>query len=68
MNAPLPAHLLPEIAQRKTPAAFIDALKARFLKRCSTALVVRAQHGRDESSFAAPPPKKTLHNPRYGEI
>ena len=68
MNAPLPTHLLPEIAQRETPAAFIDALKARFSERCSTALVVREQHGRDESSFAAPPPKETLHNPRHGEI
>jgi D-lactate dehydrogenase (cytochrome) len=56
MNAPLPTHLLPEIAQRETPTALIDALKARFAERCSTALVVREQHGRDESSFAAPPP------------
>ena len=56
MNAPLPVHLLPEIAQRDTPAAFIDALKTRFAAQCSTALVVREQHGRDESSFVAPPP------------
>ena len=56
MNAPLPEHLLPEIRQRETPAALIAALKARFGERCSTALVVREQHGRDESSFAAPPP------------
>ncbi|MDB5744978.1 MAG: FAD-binding protein [Polaromonas sp.] len=56
MNAPLPDHLLPEILQRETPPALIDALKARFAERCSTALVVREQHGRDESSFAAPPP------------
>ncbi|HQS30327.1 FAD-linked oxidase C-terminal domain-containing protein [Polaromonas sp.] len=56
MNAPLPVHLLPEIAQRDTPAALIDALKTRFAAQCSTALVVREQHGRDESSFAAPPP------------
>ena len=55
MNAPLPTHLLPEIAQRETPAAFIDELKARFAECFSTALVVREQHGRDESSFAAPP-------------
>jgi D-lactate dehydrogenase (cytochrome) len=34
----------------------MDALKARFAERCSTALVVREQHGRDESSFEAPPP------------
>ena len=56
MNAPLPDHLLPEILQRETPQALIDALKTRFAERCSTALVVREQHGRDESSFAAPPP------------
>ena len=49
MNAPLPSHLLPEIAQRETPAAFIDALKQRFADRCSTALVVREQHGRRRS-------------------
>jgi len=56
MNAPLPQHLLPEIRQRETPAALIAVLKARFAERCSTALVVCEQHGRDESSFAAPPP------------
>ncbi len=56
MNAPLPDHLLPEMRQRETPQALIDALKSRFAERCSTALVVREQHGRDESSFAAPPP------------
>ena len=58
MNAPTSKnHLLPEINQREVPAALIDALKARFEGRCSTALVVREQHGRDESSFDAPPPQ-----------
>src|SRR5450756_94174 len=57
MNATTPySHLVPEINQRKVPQAFIDALKTRFAERCSTALVVREQHGRDESSFEAPPP------------
>ncbi|MDP2256456.1 MAG: FAD-dependent oxidoreductase, partial [Polaromonas sp.] len=56
MNAPLPDHLLPEIRLRDTPPALLEALKARFAERCSLALVVREQHGRDESSFAAPPP------------
>lgn len=57
MNAPTPAaHLVPEIHQREIPAALIDALKARFGANCSTAMAVREQHGRDESSFAAPPP------------
>ncbi len=56
MNAPLPGHLLPEIRLRETPPALIDALKAHFGERCSTALAVREQHGRDESSFSVPPP------------
>ena len=57
MNAPIElTHLVPAINQRDVPAALIDALKARFGDRCSTALVVREQHGRDESSFHAPPP------------
>ncbi|MFC5521886.1 FAD-binding oxidoreductase [Polaromonas jejuensis] len=60
MNAPIPQHLIPEIHQRETPAALIDALKTRFAERCSTALVVREQHGRDESSFAAPPPAAVI--------
>ena len=38
------------------PQALIDALKARFAAQCSTAMAVREQHGRDESSFEAPPP------------
>ena len=56
MNAPLPFHLLPEMHQREMPAALKDALQQRFAERFSTALVIREQHGRDESSFAAPPP------------
>ena len=56
MNAPLPAHLLPRLEPRPTPPAMIEALKARFGDRCSTALAVREQHGRDESPIDAPPP------------
>ena len=57
MNAPTaPTHLLPEIHQRHVPAELLDALKARFGANCSTALAVREQHGRDESSFQSPPP------------
>jgi D-lactate dehydrogenase (cytochrome) len=56
MNAPLPTHLLPAIAQREVPDALIEALKTRFAQQCSTALAVRTQHGRDESSFEVPPP------------
>src|SRR5688572_4738217 len=57
MNAPTElSHLVPEIHQREVPAGFIEALKARFGGNCSTALAVREQHGRDESSFQSPPP------------
>jgi len=57
MNAPAHlSHLLPQIAQRPVPPALIEALKHKFGERCSTALVVREQHGRDESSFESPPP------------
>jgi len=55
MNAPTPvAHLA--IAQRDVPAAFLEALKARFGENCSTAQVIREQHGRDESAFTTVPP------------
>jgi D-lactate dehydrogenase (cytochrome) len=57
MNAPTQAaHLAPEIHQRDVPAALIDALKARFGANCSTAMAVREQHGRDESSYTDVPP------------
>jgi D-lactate dehydrogenase (cytochrome) len=56
MNAPLPVHVLPAIAQREAPAALIDALKKRFADQCSTALAVRTQHGRDESAYNEVPP------------
>ena len=60
MNAPLPSHaiddLLPVLTPRAMPDAFITALKTRFGANCSTAQAVREQHGRDESSFSAPPP------------
>jgi len=57
MNAPIPADLLPKLEPRPVPAAMLDALKARFGERCSTALAVREQHGRDESPFDVPPPE-----------
>jgi D-lactate dehydrogenase (cytochrome) len=57
MNAPVPAHLLPKIEPRPVPAAMLAALKAQFGDRCSTALAVREQHGRDESPFDVPPPE-----------
>ena len=57
MNTPIAnPHLLPVVNQRALPAELLDALLARFHAQCSTALVVREQHGRDESSFDVPPP------------
>ncbi|MCM2340172.1 FAD-linked oxidase C-terminal domain-containing protein [Rhodoferax sp.] len=55
MNAPAPL-LHPEIDSRPAPAALLQALSERFGQQYSAALVVREQHGRDESSFSVPPP------------
>ncbi len=52
--------LVPELHLRPVPTALIEALKTRFAERCATALVVREQHGRDESSFDAPPPSAVV--------
>ena len=54
MNAPIDIARM--IQPRSVPAEMIAALKAQFGERCSTALVVREQHGRDESPFEVPPP------------
>ena len=54
MNAPTDLPL--RVEPRPVPAAMLDALKAHFGDRCSTALAVREQHGRDESPFSVRPP------------
>ena len=54
MNAP--NDLIPRIERRPVPVAMLDALKARFGERCSTAATVRDQHGRGESVYDAAPP------------
>ncbi|HEY8707438.1 MAG TPA: FAD-linked oxidase C-terminal domain-containing protein [Burkholderiaceae bacterium] len=61
MNAPLPAHLLPRLDPRPVPSEMLEALQVRFGLRCSTALAVREQHGRDESPFDAPPPDAVVY-------
>ena len=69
MNAPTsPVHLLPQIHQRDVPQAMIATLKAQFAERCSTALVVREQHGRDESSFESPPPAAVVFAESTAEV
>jgi len=57
MNAAVPSHVLPPAERRRVPAAMHDALKGRFGERCSAALAVREQHGRDESPFDVAPPE-----------
>ena len=57
MNAPIPTHVLPSFEPRAVPAEMLAALKKRFEDRCSTALAVREQHGRDESPFEVAPPE-----------
>ena len=54
MNAP--HELVPRSPARPVPASMLDALKARFGERVSTASAVREQHGRDESTYPVTPP------------
>ena len=57
MNAPIShEHLAPVVAQREVPEALLQKLSARFGNNCSTAQVIREQHGRDESAFTTVPP------------
>jgi D-lactate dehydrogenase (cytochrome) len=57
MNKPLPPHALqPQVHPRDVAPALLDALLTRFGGQFSAALVVREQHGRDESAFDIPPP------------
>jgi D-lactate dehydrogenase (cytochrome) len=61
MNAALPTRALPpsflHYAPRAVPLGMVAALQALFGTRCTTALAVREQHGRDESPFDVPPPE-----------
>ncbi len=56
MNVPA----LVEAAVLPLPQPLLDALQAAFGARCSTALAVREQHGRDESVFDVPPPQAVV--------
>ncbi|SEK85879.1 D-lactate dehydrogenase (cytochrome) [Roseateles sp. YR242] len=57
MNAP---REFSGIAPRPVPAAMLEALLERFGSRCTTALAVREQHGRDESPFDVAPPEAVV--------
>ncbi len=62
MNAP------ESFAAPPLPAALLDSLKAEFAERCSTALAVREQHGRDESVFDVPPPQAVVFAESEAEV
>ena len=53
MNAPTTSA---QLQARAISPEFLQALTERFGAQCSTAQVVREQHGRDEGSIDAPPP------------
>ena len=58
MNAP--AEMKPAVLARPIPPAMLDALRSHFGERCSVALAVRQQHGRDESPFEVAPPEAVV--------
>ncbi|MFT7722384.1 MAG: FAD-linked oxidase C-terminal domain-containing protein [Roseateles sp.] len=55
-------------AMSPLPQALLAALQAEFGERCSTALAVREQHGRDESVFDVPPPQAVVFAEREAEV
>lgn len=60
--------LLPRFAPRPAPPAMIDALRARFGERCSTARAVCDQHGRDESPFDVRAPEAVVYAESNEEV
>jgi D-lactate dehydrogenase (cytochrome) len=66
MNAPNDLH--PRVERRAVPPVMLDALKARFGERCSTAAAVREQHGRGESVYDAAPPDAVLFCESSNEV
>ncbi|MFZ9428614.1 MAG: FAD-binding oxidoreductase [Burkholderiaceae bacterium] len=68
MNAPHDLAAWPILKPRPMPAAMLEALKARFGDRCSTAKAVREQHGRDESPFDVPPPEAVVFAQSNDEV
>ena len=67
MNAPLLGEALQAVAA-PLPQALLGALQHEFGTRCTTALAVREQHGRDESVFDVPPPQAVVFAETEGEV
>jgi D-lactate dehydrogenase (cytochrome) len=59
---------LPVHTPRPAPPTMLAELKERFGDRCSTALAVREQHGRDESPFDVPPPEAVVFAESTAEV
>jgi D-lactate dehydrogenase (cytochrome) len=59
---------VPKLEPRPVPPAMLEALTARFGQRCSSALAVREQHGRDESPFDVPPPELVVYCESTDEV
>jgi D-lactate dehydrogenase (cytochrome) len=55
-------------ARLRTPSACVEALKARFGERVSTAAAVLEAHGRDESYHAVLPPDAVVFPESVGEV
>ncbi len=64
MNAPTPV----EAVALPLPQGLLAALQVEFGTRCSTALSVREQHGRDESVFDVPPPQAVVFAESEAEV
>ncbi|MEY2890337.1 MAG: hypothetical protein RJA98_245 [Pseudomonadota bacterium] len=62
------SQLQPHVQQCVVPAAFLAAVQARLGERCTTALALREQHGRDESSFSVPPPAAVVFAESADEV
>ncbi|WAC74073.1 FAD-binding protein [Roseateles sp. SL47] len=56
------------LAPRPVPAAMLEALLERFGSRCSTAIAIREQHGRDESPFDVAPPEVVVFAETSDEV
>ena len=50
------------------PEALLQALRQHFGERCNTTLVMREQHGRDESPFDVAPPDAVVFAESVDEL
>ncbi len=65
MNRPVPGG---EQLRRPVPPALMDALRAQFGDRCSTAPATLEQHGKDESAHDIAPPDAVVYPATTAEV